>query len=135
LAKRAVRTKSGPKQPVKAVFDSYPASVRRHLLSLRKLIFETAAETEGVGEPEETLKWGEPAYLTSQSKSGSTIRLGWKASRPAESGLYFNCQITLVDSFPGLFPHELELVNNRAIVLRDGEPIPRGSCKPVSAWP
>ena len=35
---------------------------------LRQLIFETAAATEVVGELEETLKWGEPSYLTPKTK-------------------------------------------------------------------
>ena len=55
------------------------------LMTLRALIFDVAAKTDGVGALDETLKWGEPAYLT-RSKSGSTIRLGWKASAPDEAG-------------------------------------------------
>ena len=35
--------------------------VRSNLLILRQLIFDTAAVTEGVGELEETLRWGEPS--------------------------------------------------------------------------
>jgi hypothetical protein len=62
---------------------------------LRELIFDVAASTDGVGEIEETLRWGEPAYLTSQSKSGTTIRIGWKSSRPAEYAVFFHCQTDL----------------------------------------
>ena len=63
---------------VAQVFDSYPPALRTRLLALRALIFEVAASTPGVGELEETLKWGEPAYLTTQSKSGSTVRIAWQ---------------------------------------------------------
>lgn len=43
---------------------------------MRRLIVATAAETSGVGPLTEMLKWGEPAYLTEATVSGSTIRLG-----------------------------------------------------------
>ena len=61
---------------VQQAFHEFPPEIRTKLLALRKLILDTAASIEGVGPIEETLKWGQPAYLTSQSKSGSTIRLG-----------------------------------------------------------
>ena len=65
-------------EAVAETFDSYPPNMRRALLALRSLIFETAASTDGVGVLEETLKWGEPAYLTSESRSGSTVRIAWQ---------------------------------------------------------
>ena len=62
---------------VARAFEAYPPNIRRKLLALRALILKTAASTQSVGELEETLKWGEPAYLTSESKIGSTIRINW----------------------------------------------------------
>lgn len=109
---------------VAQAFEAYPHAMRRKLLALRELIFHTAASTPGVGELEETLKWGEPAYLTSCSKSGSTVRIGWKATRPAEYAMYFNCQTTLVDTFKTLFPHDFQYEGNRAIVFQEAQPLP-----------
>ena len=109
---------------VAEVFDAYPAAMRRKLLALRELIFETAADTDGVGALEETLKWGEPAYLTTETKSGSTIRIDWKKSNPTQIALYFNCNTTLVESFRKRFPDELDFEGNRAIVLAESAPIP-----------
>ena len=74
---------------VARAFEAYPPKMRRKLMALRELIFKTAAATDGVGVIEETLKWGEPAYLTRQTKSGSTIRIGWKRSRPTQYAMYF----------------------------------------------
>lgn len=105
---------------VAAVMDGYPPAVREQIRKLRRLIYETAAATEDVGALEETLKWGEPAYLT---KGGSTIRLAWKSKTPTRYGLYFNCQTNLVDSFRTLFP-ELTLEGNRAIVFEEGAALP-----------
>ena len=109
---------------VKRVFDAYPASVRRKLLALRELIFRTAASTEGVGEVEETLKWGEPAYVTSQTRSGSTIRIGWKNTSPNRYALYFNCQTTLIETFRTLFPSDFTFEGNRAIIFAESDVIP-----------
>lgn len=89
---------------------------------MRNLIFDTAANTHAVGEIEEALRWGEPAYLTSASKSGSTVRIHWKKSRPGEYAMYFNCQTDLVETFRTLFPHEFRFEGHRALVFEIGAP-------------
>ena len=108
---------------VAQVFDAYPPQIRRRLLALRKLIFDTAASAPGVGELEETLRWGEPAYLT-RSKSGSTIRINWKRSSPSQYALCFICHTNLVETFRMLFPNDLAFDANRAIVFHQAEPLP-----------
>lgn len=109
---------------VAKTFDAYPPAIRRKLLLLRQLILDTAAATNGVGEIEETLKWGEPAYLTSQSKSGSTIRLGWKKSNPSQYAMYFNCQTSLVETFRTLFPDDFKFEGNRRIFFEENDAVP-----------
>ena len=69
---------------VARVFNRYPKKMKQKLMRLRELIFDVAAKTKDVGQLEETLKWGEPAYLTSQTKSGSLIRIDAKKNRPVE---------------------------------------------------
>lgn len=71
---------------VAKVFQSYPEPICSKILLMRELIMEAATETEGIGVIEETLKWGEPSYLT---KSGSTVRVGWKASKPDQYAVLF----------------------------------------------
>lgn len=110
---------------VAEAFDACPPKLRRKLLAVRELIFETATATEGVGAIEETLKWGEPAYLTSETKSGSTIRLGWKPSAPGEYSLNFHCQTTLVADFRDQYPHDFRFDGNRRLVLDAGDRIPK----------
>lgn len=108
---------------MQAVFDSYPPQLRKALLALRQLIITTAVNTPGVGALEETLKWGEPAYLTTQSKSGSTLRIDRKKNQDRYA-IYFNCNTTLVDTFRSMFPHSFTFEGNRALVfaLRDALP-------------
>jgi hypothetical protein len=110
---------------VARVFDGYPPAIRRRLLALRALIFKTAAATDGVGELEETLKWGEPAYVTSKSGSGSTIRIDWKRSSPSQYAMYFHCQTNLVETFRTVFPRDFTYEGNRAIVFDAAGKVPR----------
>lgn len=109
---------------VARAFESYPPGVRGKLLALRKLIFETAASTPGVGPLEETLKWGEPAYLTSETKSGSAVRIGWKHSSHSHYAIYFHCQTSLVETFRTLFPNDFMFEGNRAIMFRESDVVP-----------
>jgi len=91
---------------------------------LRDLILEVAARTPGVGTLEEVLKWGEPAFVTAQTKSGSTVRIAWKKSRPTQYAMYFNCQTTLVDSFKTMFPAAFRFEGNRALVFDEHDEVP-----------
>lgn len=100
---------------VEAVFVAYPEDVRRKLLALRQLIFDTAADIKEAGPIEETLKWGQPSYLTSQSKSGTTIRIDQIKSTPRYYGFYVHCQTSLLATFRDLHPDLLTYDGNRCI--------------------
>lgn len=110
---------------VETIFKNYPGIVRDKMLHLRKLVFETAAE-ENITAIEETLKWGEPSYL---AKGGSTLRMDWKASKPDQYALYFNCKTSLVDTFKELYKDEFKYEGNRAIVFDLNKPIPLDEIK------
>lgn len=109
---------------VAQVFKTYPKQIRKRLMFVRRLIFETAAKTEGVGEVEETLKWGEPAYLTSKTKSGTTVRLGWKKSDRSQYALHFHCQTKLIETFKTLFPDRFKYQGNRSLVFNQDDVVP-----------
>lgn len=110
-------------------FDSYPVHIKPLMLQLRKLIFEVARTTDGVGEIEETLKWGEPAFIPSKTKSGTTIRMDWKAKNPDYIGIYVSCNTSLIDSYKTLFSEELEFEGKRAIFIPINNPIPEKELK------
>jgi hypothetical protein len=109
---------------VASTFDAFPDRIRRRLLEVRSLIFETAAGLEGVGPLTETLKWGEPAYLTEATGSGSTIRLGWFRSSKGDCAVLFNCRTSLIDDFRSQFPGVFVFEKNRAILLDSRKPLP-----------
>ncbi|MBT9500479.1 MAG: DUF1801 domain-containing protein [Burkholderiaceae bacterium] len=101
---------------VEAKFAAYPRAARQRLLELRELVFAVAERTPGVGELEETLKWGEPAYLT-KNGGGSTVRMDWKPRHPDQYALYLNCRTTLVETFRTMFPNDFVFEGDRALVL------------------
>ncbi|RZJ09511.1 MAG: DUF1801 domain-containing protein [Rubrivivax sp.] len=108
---------------VQARFDAYPAAARRRMLALRELVLRTAAETPGVGSVDETLKWGEPAYVT-PNRAGSTVRIDWKPKAPDQVAVYFNCQTDLVERFRLMFPGDFVFEGNRALVMGLGQKPP-----------
>lgn len=109
---------------VRQKFESYPDHIKPKMESLRNLIYEVAKSTKGVGKLEETLKWGEPAYLPSQTKSGTTIRIDWKQKNPDQIGIYVSCNTTLIQTFKPMFGNDLKFEGNRAIVLPVNQPLP-----------
>lgn len=113
---------------VEAVFDAYPKPVKTKLLALRRLILDTAKTTKGVGALEETLKWGQPSYLTPETKSGSTIRIDQVKAEPGQYAVYFHCQTNLVETFRELYP-ELRYGGNRCILLDAQEKVPEAALR------
>jgi hypothetical protein len=95
----------------------YPEPIRMRLLQVRDLIFAVAAETEGVGPLTETLKWGEPAYLTEASRSGTTIRLGVSKSAPGHCAVFVNCKTTLIETFRAHFADDFAFEGQRALLI------------------
>ena len=105
---------------VKEKLAQYPPTASQRLSELRALIIATANELE-LKKLLETTKWGEPSYVT---KTGSTIRMDWKAHTPDRYYLFFICSTDLVSTFKILFGEELAFEGNRAISLSLAEPIP-----------
>ena len=122
-------TQSPQKRAVAAVFDSYPKELKSKLLTLRELILDTALTTRGVGKLEETLKWGQPSYLTTESGSGTTVRIDAVKSPPGRYAIYFHCQTDLVDTFRELYPTQLKYEGNRSILFDWKDDVPEDSVR------
>jgi len=97
--------------PVVAVLAAYPAGIKAKLLSLRRVILEVATKMDV--ELNETLRWGQPAYV---SKGGSTIRVDRLKGDASRVAMFFICHTDLIASFRELYP-ELAYEGNRAILL------------------
>lgn len=109
---------------VSRAFDAFPAPIGKRLLQVRALIFATASAHEEVGRLSETLKWGEPAYLTEATGSGSTIRLG-RVKDSGRAAILFNCKTTLIDTFRERFPDQFEYRQTRALLVPASGALPK----------
>ena len=98
---------------VAQVLASYPLLVQKKILQLRAILIEQASKMDG-DFLEETLKWGEPSYVT---QYGSTVRIAWKKSQPNHYAIYFNCHTKLVATFKELYHDQFRFEGNRAIVF------------------
>ena len=104
---------------VKEKFNAYPKMIRDKLLILRELIFQVAEENNEIGKIQETLKWGDPSYLTSAPKSGTTIRLSRVRAYDNKFAISIHCQTSLMSDFKENYP-ELKYEGNRSIIFDVG---------------
>ena len=110
---------------VRKVFAAYPLRLRADLLGLRALIFDTAHATKDVGALIETLKWGQPAYVPSTPRTGTTVRIDALKSPETKYAIFFHCQTTLVPTFRELYADRFSFQGDRAIVFSPGEKVPQ----------
>ena len=125
LKRRQSLSAAKPPPIVNMAFAKFPTRAREKLWTLRSLIFETAAELESVGPLTETLKWGQPAYLTGKPKTGTTIRLGMHDETAHTYALFVHCQTTLISEFRKRYKNELSFDKNRAIVFKPNAKLPK----------
>jgi len=121
---KEIEIKTDPK--FEEVFANYPDFVRDKMQFLRDLVIETAREIEEINILEETLKWGEPSFLT---KDSSTLRMDWKEKAPDQYAMYFQCTSRLVDTFRLVFDHKFQYEGKRAIVFQLNQKIPEWELK------
>ena len=82
-------------EQIAAAFDLPDEQTRTGLLTLRDLIFETAASLPEIGAIEEALRWGQPSYI---SRKGTPLRLG--VPRSTRFGLFGFCCKLLTEVVP-----------------------------------
>jgi hypothetical protein len=109
---------------VATVFKAYAPDTRGRLMALREVLFEVADETEGVGALTETLKWGQPSYLTKETGSGTTVRIDRLKGKAGGCAIYFHCQSGLVDQFRDLYPKTFTYEGRRAILFGPATRVP-----------
>ncbi|MEO9634252.1 MAG: hypothetical protein ABJF89_03655 [Parasphingorhabdus sp.] len=108
--------KSIPEQ-TRSAWAGLPESLTAKLIELRSLVLEVANENPAIGPLEETLKWSEPAFLTSHTKSGTTIRINRHKKSDDEYAFYVHCQTDLIDRYKQLYSNSLAFEGSRAVVF------------------
>ena len=102
------------------------------LFEIRNVIL-AAAEATQTGPLTETLKWGQPAYLTEATKSGTTIRLGLAKGDPQSVALFVHCQSSLVERWRSVFSDALTFEGNRAVIVPVDGPLPEAALHQIAA--
>ena len=110
---------------VETVLASYPPKAQKKLSELRALVVAAANDLQ-LPVLEETLKWGEPSYLT---KHGSTVRMDWKPKNPDRVSVFFKCTSKLVPAFKDVYPNTFLYDGNRALHFDLDAPIPATELK------
>ncbi len=107
---------------VEAAFAALPDDSREIAMILRDLIFDVADDTPEAGQIEEALRWGQPSYLTPETKSGTTLRLG-QSKNTEGCALFTHCQSSVMRDHAAMFPGMDRIEGNRAIVFATADDI------------
>ena len=83
----------------KTIFDAVEPDAKTGLIRLRDMIYATAEADPRIAPIAETLKWGQPAYV---SKTGTTLRLG--VPKSGGFGLFVHCQSRVIPDYQAMFP-------------------------------
>eukprot|EP00750_Incisomonas_marina_P016555 INCI19173.1.p1 GENE.INCI19173.1~~INCI19173.1.p1 ORF type:complete len:135 (-),score=5.25 INCI19173.1:192-596(-) len=107
-----------PDPAVRAAYAAFPEPQRSMALGLRALVLEVAAETPQAGALTEALKWGQPSFLTAETKSGTTLRIG--LTKAGEVGMFAHCATTVVSDYASRFPGLDRIDGKRGVLFASG---------------
>ncbi len=116
-------------EPTRSAWQDLPEQLAERLVQLRQLVLEAASENPAIGPLEETVKWGEPAFLTAATGSGTTVRINRHKKSPDKYAFYVHCQTDLIERYRQLYEGELTFDSNRAVVFDSREELPVDAVK------
>ena len=100
---------------VRAVFDSWPQPARGGLEHLRHLILTQATQLPEIGRVTEELRWGQPAYLTPETRAACSPRIGMAK---ADIALFVHCRTNLIETFAAGPGAGMRFQGTRGVLLR-----------------
>jgi hypothetical protein len=111
-------------EQTRSAWDGLPDDLVEKLTRLRGLIMEVAGDNPAIGPLEETRKWGEPAFLTSATGSGTTVRINRHKQSADKYAFYVHCQTDLIERYKQLYNDKLTFDGNRAVVFDVHDELP-----------
>lgn len=115
---------------VEGLFNNFPGDIGKSLLHIRAMIYEEAHANPSVDQLEESLKWGQPSYV-SKNKAGTPIRLGVEKKSPGTFGLYVNCSTSLIETVKHIYGDKLTYDGNRGILFHENDTLPEETLRHV----
>lgn len=101
----------------------WPRPAQARFAALRQIVHSVANRAE-IGTLTETLKWGQPSWLPTTPRIGSTLRCDWHDTEPDRLSLYVHCQTTLAETMRALYPDAFTYEGNRALHMDLRQPLP-----------
>jgi hypothetical protein len=109
--------------PLLSVVTPWSDQARATLWACRNIFFDVAQDA-GIGPLDETLKWGQPAWRPRRARTGSTLRMGWSAAKPAHLLLFVDCKTDLASRMRDLYPEMVENDGRRQMAVDLDHPLP-----------
>ena len=107
-----------------ARIETWPDPAQAHFVALRGLVHEVAAAAN-IGQLDESLKWGQPAWRPVRPRVGSTLRVDWSASAPERLMAFVDCKTNLASEMETRFPGQFSNDGRRALGFDLGAPLDR----------
>ena len=106
--------------------SDHASNLVTRLDQVRALIKRTAQETNGVGEIEESIKWGQASFATVRPKSGTPIRIGGNVEVGIYS-IYVPCSTSLISDFRETHPDMFDYHGSRELRFDISQSLPKSS--------
>lgn len=116
-----------PKLPddVAHTYAGFLPKAQAQILTIRTWIFEEVARDKRVGKIHEALKWGQPSFVVSKPRSGTTLRLAQTLKSPKyDFGLFVPCQTNLIDTCRDRFGDVFNFDGNRGLLFENDHELP-----------
>lgn len=113
-------------EDISAQVTQWPAPAQAQFTALRKIVHNVARRAE-IGALTETLKWGQPSWLPTRPRIGSTLRCDWHETAPQRLSLYVHCQTTLAETMRTLYPDAFAYEGNRVLHIALDAPLPEAA--------
>jgi hypothetical protein len=107
------------------IYEEYPIKVKAFLLEMRNIILDIAKKEKEVGFIEEVVRWGQPTFLTTETKSGTMIRIDRYKKQDDKIAIYFHCQTQIIKMIHLKYGDKLTYDGNRAIIFDINKSLPR----------
>ena len=111
---------------IRTQVTEWPTRAQAQFKALRQIV-HTVAQRAEIGALTETLKWGQPSWLPTRPRIGSTLRCDWHKTAPDRLSLYVHCQTTLAETMRALYPDAFTYEGNRALHIALDHPLPEAA--------
>lgn len=125
-----VNQKNFKNKNIAELFSDYSGDVAKGLLHLRTMIYEEAQANPNIDALEESLKWGQPSYV-SKNRAGTPIRLGVEKKSPGTFGLYVNCSTNLIETVKHIYGDKFTYDGNRGILFHQKDALPEDALRHI----